>query len=262
MPPSVKPFVSLCHPIMGAAAAIAAVASIAAGLSKMKLFGNAFVFCRHILWPSHDTRRLSFLVFLSIPLLTQTQQSSRDELFEWIVLNTSNESIRITKQQSTLSHAYIHSHSHAHEYIFIAELICKGGRTSTLCSLLALTDLDEVFLSESNETDFTVFAPSNQAFDRLGADTVAFLLQPSQSATLTDIVLFHVSDEGAFNSTDLDCTSLLSMLNGKDSRTKCIGTSKYQSGGGNTPDSQPAIVIPDVEACNGMVHIVDNVMLP
>jgi uncharacterized surface protein with fasciclin (FAS1) repeats len=68
------------------------------------------------------------------------------------------------------------------------------------------------------------------------------------------------------------------MLNGKDSRTKCRrnanhnasgggssgAAAKFQAGAGNSQqDLEPQIVIPNLEACNGMVHIVvDDVLLP
>jgi hypothetical protein len=52
------------------------------------------------------------------------------------------------------------------------------------------------------------------------------------------------------------------MTNGEDSRTVCKGDAIYQKGGGNTDDALPQIISADIVACNGVVHVVDNVMLP
>ncbi len=52
------------------------------------------------------------------------------------------------------------------------------------------------------------------------------------------------------------------MTNGKDSRTICKDGTTYQKGGGNSDDAKPEIISADIEACNGVIHVVSEVMLP
>jgi hypothetical protein len=79
-----------------------------------------------------------------------------------------------------------------------------------------------------------------------------------------DVLLFHAVADMAVASTDLVCDGFVTMANGKDSQTVCDDETEvvFQVGQDNLPDQLPAIIATDVEACNGVIHIVDNVMLP
>jgi uncharacterized surface protein with fasciclin (FAS1) repeats len=91
---------------------------------------------------------------------------------------------------------------------------------------------------------------------------VCFTIASTWSDTLVDILTFHaVAGEVVF-STDLNCTGPLTMANGKTSRTICEGVDIFQKGAGNPRDTMPQIVDTDIEACNGVVHVVNQVMLP
>jgi uncharacterized surface protein with fasciclin (FAS1) repeats len=129
-----------------------------------------------------------------------------------------------------------------------AEIACGNPDFSILCDLVLLTELDEPL----SDGEFTVFAPTNAAFEALGNETINALL--NDTATLTDILLYHVA-EGVYTFDDLNCTAPLTMLNGLNTRTKCdnsIPQSKFQSGLGNTPelDNEPQIVASDIEVRN------------
>jgi len=101
---------------------------------------------------------------------------------------------------------------------------------------------------------WTVFAPSNQAFEnapRFAADTdIEFILQG------------HIIANAAIPLEDLRCTEKIEMLNGKETLTVCRSDVVYQNGGGNADAQRPAIIGPNVEACNGIIHIIDQVILP
>ena len=122
---------------------------------------------------------------------------------------------------------------------------------------------------------WTIFAPTDDAFDALALDDdelVDALL--NCTSALNSVLSFHTvfGNEVLFN-TDLVCGEEIAMANGDLSRTVCRDGNIYQKGGQNNPrdnndnnnnanTNMPMIIAADVEACNGVVHIVDKVMLP
>lgn len=161
---------------------------------------------------------------------------------------------------NTHLHACKHTHTHTHQ-IAIAEIACSLPDFSTLCTALKLTGLDATL----EDGLWTVFAPTEDAFNALPPDVLAGLLDDVDA--LTDVLLFHAVPGQAITSRDLLCgivpdDNLITMANGKDSRTVCKeGVPTYQKGAGNGEDNLPAIIGPDNFACNGVIHIVDNVLL-
>lgn len=104
---------------------------------------------------------------------------------------------------------------------------------------------------------FTVFAPTNAAFAKLGEEA----LEGLDTETLTDILLYHAA-AGVKMAEDLKCKNTIEMANGMETRTKCSGGAIFQSGKANSPNHEPEITSADIEACNGVVHVIDNVVLP
>lgn len=107
------------------------------------------------------------------------------------------------------------------------------------------------------EDVFTVFAPTNEAFEKFPED-----LDSINAETLTDILLFHAVAGKEIYREDLVCQDLLEMANGVDSRTICDGPERYQKGAGNPEGRVPYLIESDIQACNGIIHMVDDVMLP
>lgn len=110
--------------------------------------------------------------------------------------------------------------------------------------------------------NYTVFAPTNDAFASLPAGTLDALLKDIPA--LKNILLFHVVAGKRVYSKDLRCTKLVRMANKKNSRTVCLNKGKqiYQKGAGNPRTKMPEITAADIKACNGVVHVVSQVMLP
>jgi len=112
---------------------------------------------------------------------------------------------------------------------------------------------------------FTVFAPTNEAFDMLPKGTVENLLKPENKAKLTTILTYHVvkanamsggidkmikGDGGKHTITTVSGHKLIaSMKNGKIVLTD-------EEGGTAT------VTIPDVKQSNGVIHVIDHVLLP
>lgn len=122
-----------------------------------------------------------------------------------------------------------------------------------MCELVQAFELDEALSGGT----WTVFAPTNDAFAAI-ADVIATL----DPETILDIVLFHAVPEAAVFSTDLVCDGSVTMANGQDSTTICTQDAVFQVGPDNLEDLLPQITAADIEACNGVVHVVDNVLLP
>jgi uncharacterized surface protein with fasciclin (FAS1) repeats len=101
-----------------------------------------------------------------------------------------------------------------------------------------------------------LFAPNKDALKGIVWDTLS-------DDQIKDVLLFHTVKGTAINSADLSCSDTIEMGNGDDSRTKCKGGNTYQTGSGNIGmDLIPQIIDQDIEACNGIIHILDGVMLP
>ncbi len=112
-------------------------------------------------------------------------------------------------------------------------------------------------------TTFTVFAPTNEAF----ANVTEQLAQLSDKER-EEIILFHFNEGSVMTYEDLECTMTLMSLSGDTSRTKCrrisVGVyAKHQRGSGNEKlDQFPRIESKSKEACDGIIHRLDHVMLP
>jgi uncharacterized surface protein with fasciclin (FAS1) repeats len=105
---------------------------------------------------------------------------------------------------------------------------------------------------------FTVFAPTNAAFGKLPAGTVDTLVKPENKATLTKILTYHVV-AGKLNAADLTDGKKLKTVEGEELTVKASGGKVMivdAKGGSST------VTIPDVNQSNGVIHVVDTVLMP
>ena len=105
---------------------------------------------------------------------------------------------------------------------------------------------------------FTVFAPTNAAFDKLPAGTVNSLVTPEMKPTLTKILTYHVVP-GRLMAADLKDGQTLTTVEGETLTVMVKGTSvmlKDAKGGMST------VTIPNVVSSNGITHVVDTVLMP
>jgi len=100
---------------------------------------------------------------------------------------------------------------------------------------------------------FTVFAPTNEAFAALPAGTLEKLLKPENKAQLDDILTYHVLAAKVL-STDLKDGEKAKTVEGKEV------TAHVSKSGVKINDAN--VVQADVLACNGVVHVIDAVLLP
>lgn len=141
--------------------------------------------------------------------------------------------------------------------MFAAELICDLDETNTLCELISASEPTYDFFS--NQV-VTLFAPTDDAWLTLDRDAIDDLV--NCTAALNSIFAFHAVFGEEVSSSDLECKETITMANGDESRTVCRDGRAYQKGTSNSREMMPEIVQADVYACNGVVHLVDQVMLP
>lgn len=134
----------------------------------------------------------------------------------------------------------------------IVEVAVAAGNFTTLVTALQATGLDEVLASEDGT--FTVFAPTDEAFAALGQDTINALL--GDPDTLSDILLYHVIAGSAVDSmTALSLAGMtVEMANGELAELTLNDGALFIDGA--------QVVVTDIQASNGVIHVIDAVMSP
>jgi uncharacterized surface protein with fasciclin (FAS1) repeats len=112
---------------------------------------------------------------------------------------------------------------------------------------------------------FTVFAPVNAAFDKLPAGTVQTLLKPQNKAALVKVLTYHVVP-GAYSAMDLRAEvkagggrAILKTVEGGTLTVMEVGRRLEII---DAKGDKSMITVPDVDQSNGVIHVVDTVLLP
>ncbi|MBT8282907.1 MAG: fasciclin domain-containing protein [Muriicola sp.] len=120
---------------------------------------------------------------------------------------------------------------------------------TTLVAAVQAADLENVLV---NAGPLMVFAPTNEAFDALPAGTVEDLLKPENKEALANILKHHVTP-GNYSKEFLKKFKKLGQANDQNTTVEVKGDDVYVGG---------AKIIASVDAGNGIVHVVDKVILP
>merc|ERR1712238_130704 len=132
----------------------------------------------------------------------------------------------------------------------IVDVAVATDATSTLVAALKAASAD-VISSLSGPGPFTVFAPTNDAFDALPEGVLDGLL--ADPDTLTAILLYHVV-EGQVEAKDIPALLIAVTLNGQ--------SVALRSDGDGVTVNDATVVIADVVASNGVIHVIDKVLIP
>ncbi len=151
---------------------------------------------------------------------------------------------------SSLALAFLVSSCEAPKQPSIVELAGTTENLSTLAQAVEAAGLAETL---SGEGPFTVFAPTDEAFAALPEGTLENLLKPENKEQLAAILKYHVVS-GAIKSTDLADGQTAATVQGEEITVSLAD--------GGVKINEASVVTPDVEAGNGVVHIIDQVLLP
>lgn len=132
----------------------------------------------------------------------------------------------------------------------IVDTAVGAGKFTTLVTAVKAAGLVDTLKGKG---PFTVFAPTDEAFARLPAGTVEDLLKPENKQKLTDILTYHVV-AGKVMAADIA---------GKKSEAKTVqGQSVSIDATDGVKVAGAKVVTADVSASNGVIHIIDTVILP
>ena len=144
----------------------------------------------------------------------------------------------------------------------IVETAVSNDNFSTLVAAVQAADLVDAL---SSDGPFTVFAPTNDAFNNLPDGTLSTLLQPENQETLQSILTYHVV-AGQFMAEDVvqaindnGGQFTVETLQGGELTLKLWEGNVYVK---DTSGNKAQIIITDVETSNGVIHAINNVVLP
>lgn len=144
----------------------------------------------------------------------------------------------------------------------IVENAVNSKDHTTLVAAVTAAGLVETLQSKG---PFTVFAPTNAAFGKLPAGTVETLVKPENKATLTSILTYHVV-AGKMNASDI--AAKIKASNGTATLTTVQGGTLKASMKGkklvltDEKGGMSTVTIADVNQSNGVIHVIDTVVLP
>ncbi|MFT7669801.1 MAG: transforming growth factor-beta-induced protein [Planctomycetota bacterium] len=132
----------------------------------------------------------------------------------------------------------------------IVETAIDAGSFKTLAAALTAAQLVETLQGKG---PFTVFAPTDEAFASLPKGTVEELLLPKNREKLAAILKFHVVP-GRIYSESVAAGTELKTVYGQSVKTRTVDSNVFVNGA--------RIVTADIESTNGVIHIIDSVLLP
>ena len=132
-------------------------------------------------------------------------------------------------------------------------IVANAVNSADHTTLVAALKQADLVTSLSNAGPFTVFAPTNEAFNKLPAGTVDGLMKDDKKADLQNILQYHVA-VSAMKAESFTDGQTLGMVNG-DNITISVKDGKVTLNG-------TAQIIASIPASNGIIHVIDGVLLP
>jgi uncharacterized surface protein with fasciclin (FAS1) repeats len=143
-----------------------------------------------------------------------------------------------------------HAKSHKKYDMDIVDTAVAAGSFNTLAAALQAAGLVETLKGEG---PFTVFAPTDEAFAKLPAGTVEDLLKPENKDKLIAVLTYHVV-AGKVKAKDVVTLTSAKTVQGSSVDIKVKGDTVYVD--------NAKVVKTDIKASNGIIHVIDSVILP
>ncbi|MDB5270923.1 MAG: hypothetical protein JWP58_3963 [Hymenobacter sp.] len=137
-------------------------------------------------------------------------------------------------------------------------IVANAAEAKSVSTLVAAVKQAGLVETLSGPGPFTVFAPSNAAFDKLPKGAVAGLMDPASKAKLAGVLTYHVIP-GRLVAADLKDGQELTTVNGEKLH---ITVKNGQIMVGNGKEAPATVQIADVISSNGVTHVIDSVVLP
>jgi len=132
----------------------------------------------------------------------------------------------------------------------IVETAASAGSSNTLAAALEAAGLVSTLQGDG---PFTVFAPTDEAFAKLPDGTVESLLRPENRDKLVSILTYHVVPGRVFSDDVVDARRLKTVQGAK---------APVSTSGGHVTIDNARILKTDIDATNGVIHVIDEVIIP
>jgi uncharacterized surface protein with fasciclin (FAS1) repeats len=143
--------------------------------------------------------------------------------------------------------------SHAEHHGMKKDIVDVAAANGSFNTLVAAVKAGGLVDTLKGKGPFTVFAPTDEAFAKLPAGTVEMLLKPENKDKLVSILTYHVV-AGKVMSTDVVEVDSASTVQGQMLMVKVDG--------GNVMINNAKVIMADVKASNGVIHVIDTVLMP
>lgn len=137
----------------------------------------------------------------------------------------------------------------------IPQVAAEAGSFSTLVAAIKAAGLAEAL---SGKGPFTVFAPTDEAFQKLPAGTLESLLKPENKEKLAAILKFHVIPGAVYSDQAVKLSDSGKTLQGSSFQIK-VKDGKVMIG---NSAAMANVTATDIESSNGVIHVIDTVLLP
>jgi uncharacterized surface protein with fasciclin (FAS1) repeats len=132
----------------------------------------------------------------------------------------------------------------------IVDVAAENGSFNTLVAAIKAAGLVDTLKGQG---PFTVFAPTDEAFAKLPEGTVEMLLEPENKDKLASILTYHVVS-GKVMSTDVVKIDSATTVQGEMLMVEVVD--------GNVMINNAKVIMADVKASNGVIHVIDTVLMP
>ena len=138
------------------------------------------------------------------------------------------------------------------------DIIALAKSDKDLSTFVSAVTAGKLVTALEGKGPFTVFAPSNEAFERLTPEILKWLLEPEHLKELDEVLEYHVVSGSALYSKDLKDHQQIKTLEGRNVRVE----ERYRRGALYIYINNGHVTSRDNGATNGVVHVIDHVLIP